>query len=231
VEYALVKETDMHKWTMWVMLALAAMLAGCQSSDQPLWRTVLYNDLPPVVEKTHGMPATDFHDAAVIASGTEENAAFVDAVEVATHKTEADALTLLKSFDTTQNHQVQVLELTHDTAVARYWSDPASKIGRWYARSRAYSLLSPADAICQLALPLANKGSCVTQYTVQDGAVVVYGLCADMSGDPVNFSSTATGGGEQFFVPDATLWNAETHTATLNPAVITLDEEVRYVRP
>jgi hypothetical protein len=177
------------------------------------------------------MPATDLHDARVVARGTEANVAFVDAVEVATHKTEAQALVLLQSFDTTQGHQVQVLTLTHATAVTRYWSDPGSKLGRWYARSWRDHLLSPTEAIHLLALPRVNAGSCVTQYTLRDDAIVVYGLCADMSNDPVNFGPTATGGGEQLFAPDATQWDASTQTASLNPAVITLNEEVRSVQP
>jgi hypothetical protein len=52
-----------------------------------------------------------------------------------------------------------------------------------------------------------------------------------MTGDPINFGVTSTGGGEQLFVSDATTWNAQTMTSSLNPTVITLNEEIRYAKP
>jgi hypothetical protein len=136
-----------------LILTMLMLLAGCQSNEPALWREVSYNG-QLFIEKSHEMPVTNIQDAVIVASGTETSVAFVDAVELATNKTEAQALTLLQSFDTKNGHLVKVIKLTNDTGVTRYWSDPAGKIGRWYANSQANSIWSPSEVIKQLALPL-----------------------------------------------------------------------------
>ncbi len=230
----------MKKWSISIfILAVIIALSGCQNNEPtvgnnqnntPVWREVIYNN-QTFIEKTSNIPVTDIKDATVLATGTETDVAFVNSVETATSKTEAQALSLLQSFDTKNGHNVKILKLTNNTAVTRYWSDPASKIGRWYATSQSNYIFSPVDIIKQLALPLSNTGKFTTLYTLKNEAVVVYGLCADMTWDPINFGPTATGGGEQFFVPYATNWNAQTQTADLSPTVINLDEEIRYAKP
>jgi len=66
----------------------------------------------------------------------------------------------------------------------------------------------------------------VTLYRFKAGLTLIRGACADMTDNPDAFGPYATGGGEQYYAPDATLWVVD--HVELNPAAIELVSELRF---
>ena len=88
------------------------------------------------------------------------------------------------------------------------------------------NLYPPAEARRVLALPLFNTGRYATLYQLKPGVTLIRGWCADMTDISDVFGPYATGGGEQYYIPDATVWIVD--HAELNPDAIELVSELRF---
>jgi hypothetical protein len=161
------------------------------------WK-VVREDGDTLVEFAEETAPTVILDPQVTASGTTDDPAVISAVMDATGSTEEKAVGTLRSFDSSTGTPVQVITLTTGSAMVRYWS--TSAVGRWLTPSGRDELLSPETARQVYALPADNTGENVTLHLVKRGAVLVIGLCADMT-DQSSYGPWATGGGEQFFGP------------------------------
>jgi hypothetical protein len=123
---------------------------------------------------------------------------------------------------------VQILELREPCYASRYSPlDPKEKLGRWYSTSDEDHICLPDKAREWYALPNSNTAMNYTLYRFKEGAIVIFGTCADMTWSPV-FGPYATGGGEQFYAPNATKWVVD--HAELNPLVIELVAELRFAK-
>lgn len=149
-------------------------------------------------------PATDTASATVLASGDKDDPPLLGAVMTSTGYSRAQATELLASYDDSGPKVVRVLRLRRAASVVRY-STPDSRYGRWFAPSGTGTPLSPAQAKAAYALPQSNSAHVASLVSLQPGAEVVHGICADMSQNPA-FGPYAIGGGEQFFAPTATLY-------------------------
>jgi len=216
------------KWLLAVTLVVGVALGivGCGAGTvEPLWATITDGGEVLTYQVTD-VPSTVFRQPLLLASGDVDDPALLAAVEAVTGRTRAQAVELLASYDSSGPAVVEVLQLRSETWVTRYWSDPASKLGRWYAPLLRGRLYSPAEARQWLALPLANTGRYATLYRFRSGLKLIRGLCADMTGNPEAFGPYATGGGEQYYAPDATLWVVD--HVELNPEAIQLVSELRF---
>ncbi len=201
-------------------------LAGCGSGPGALvWGTITDGG-EVLTYQVSDIPSTVLRQPQVLASGDVDDPALLAAVRQVTGRTQAQVVELLTSFDSSGPDVVEVLVLRYDAHVARYWSDPNAKLGRWYAPIVRGQLSLPAEARQFLALPLANTGRYVTLYRFKPGLTLLRGACADMAGNPDAFGPYATGGGEQYYAPDATLWVVD--HVELNPAAIELVSELRF---
>lgn len=201
-------------------------LGGCGGgSDEATWSTILVGDMTLRYQAT-GTPATAITNPIILASGVREAPAVLASVAEVTGRTQQQAVELLSSYDTTGPHLVQVLQLTTAAYVTRYFGDPQYKLGRWYTPSEQDHLCLPDEAIQLFALPLDNNAHSVTLYRLKSGVKLVAGYCADMSWNTEVFPPQATGGGQQFYIPDATRWVVD--HAELNDQAIELISELRY---
>lgn len=190
------------------------------------WEEVTYGDYT-LASVINGVPVSNIQDPIILVSGKTNDPAVIAKVMEVTGKTEEDAVYLLRSFDDTGDNIVQVLQLRQDVKTIRYWPDnPDEKYGRWLTVTEIDTLYSPEGAREYYALPNSNTSLNVTQYRLKPGAIVIYGVCADMTWSEI-FGPYATGGGLQFYAPDATVWVGH---AELNPDVIELETELRYVK-
>lgn len=181
-----------------------------------------------LVYQNRGIPSSTLRTPRVLASGKVSDPDVLAMVQQITGRTEAQAVELLRSFDTSGDQVVQVLELTQPLYTVRYWG-PSDKLGRWYAPVDNSGLLSPAEARRVLALPNSNNAYDVTLYMLKPGAKIISGAVADMSANTEVFGPYATGGGWQYYAPEATVW--VTDHAEINPQVMTLVAEVRFPQP
>ncbi|MCX6377039.1 MAG: hypothetical protein NTU88_13580 [Armatimonadetes bacterium] len=174
------------------------------------------------------IPATEIENPRVLVQGKTEDQAVIDKVREITGYSEDEAKYLLRSWDTSGDRLVQILELREPCYATRYASlNPADKLGRWYSTSDTDNIYLPDKARSWYALPNVNTALNYTLYRFKKGAVVILGTCADMTWSPV-FGPYATGGGEQFYAPNATKWVVD--HPELNPEVIELAAELRFVR-
>jgi len=209
-----------------LLVTVAFGLAGCGSGPAGvLWGTITDGG-EVLTYQVNDIPSTVIRQPQLLASGEVDDLALLAAVREVTGRTEAQAVELLASFDSSGPDLVEVLMLRSDAFVARYWSDPNAKLGRWYAPIVRGQPYLPAEARQLLALPLANTGRCVTLYRFKAGLTLIRGACADMTDNPDAFGPYATGGGEQYYAPDATLWVVD--HVELNPAAIELVSELRF---
>ncbi len=161
------------------------------------WK-VISEDGDTLVEYSEETAPTVILDPQIGASGAADDPAVISAVMDATGSTEEQAVGTLRSFDSSTGAPVQVITLTKSSAMQRYWS--TSTVGRWFTPSGRDELLSPGSARRVYALPANNSGVNVTLHLVKRGAVLITGLCADMTGQD-GYGPWATGGGAQLFGP------------------------------
>ena len=191
------------------------------------WATLEYSG-ETLVYRLNDIPDTEIREPKVLVSGKVEDQAVIDEVRAITGLSEADAKYLLRSWDTSGDKVVQVLELRETCYISRYASlDPKDKLGRWYSTSETDHIYMPDRAREWYALPNINTAMNYTLYRFKKGAIVIFGTCADMTWSPV-FGPYATGGGEQFYAPNATVWVVD--HAELNPKVIELIAELRFAK-
>lgn len=212
-----------------VLLALLTLLAfgGCSGGDGLGlgWSTIVV-DGTTLRFQTTGIPQTALASPTVLASGVREDPELLAAVAQVSGGTVEDAAELLTSYDTSGPHRVTVLQLQCPAYVTRYWGDPEHRLGRWYTPSEPDRIELPSEACRLFALPLDNNAYCVSLYRLKAGVKLVAGYCADMTWNTEFFGPYATGGGEQMFVPEATVWDVD--HAELNPEAIELISELRY---
>ena len=175
--------------------------------------------------QTSNIPATDLSGATLVAVGKADNTVLISKLMEVNSQTEDQVRYFLQSFDTTGSNAIQILKLNKKTYAVRYWG-PSSKLGRWYSFARSNHIDTPSQAIVEFALPVSNNAHYVTLYKLKPGAIVVYGLCADMSWNSPTFGSDAKGGGAQLFAPNATKWVVD--HAEINSDVMELVTELRY---
>ncbi len=167
------------------------------------WRSVRSGD-QELATRVTDIPASGLGGEEVLAGGKVDDPSVLAAVMQETGYSDAEVKALLKSWDTTGNNVVQVLRLTHDVYVTRYTSaNPADQLGRWYMPSETDTVLDPGEARAELALPLANPAVDCALYRVKTGAVVIYGICSNMSNQP-GFGPDSVGGGPQIYIYKAT---------------------------
>jgi hypothetical protein len=191
------------------------------------WKTLVSDD-GTVVFREDGLVATSLGHPKVLATGTEKDASFVSKLCEVTGYSESQASAFLTSYDTTGSNVVKIVQLRSSTVVCRNWG-PSGKLGRWFAPTMVNHLETPQEARARFALPEANTATGCTLYRLKSGAILVSGICADMSQNTPTFGSYATGGGFQFFAPNATQWVVD--HAEINPAVLELLAEIRYPKP
>ncbi len=186
------------------------------------WQTASYGGTT-FVTRTRGIPTSYLRGHRLVAQSSSGDPSFMTKLCEVTHKDSAGAQYMLRSFQSTGSEEVSILQLATDVYVTRYWG-PSDKIGRWYVAIASDRLMSPDEARREYALPDSNNARNVTLYRLRRGTMVVYGGCADMTWNSPVFGPYATGGAEQFFVPDATVWPS----GALNPETTALVEESRY---
>jgi hypothetical protein len=214
-----------------LLLAVLMLLAlgGCGGGgDEAAWSTIVVGDTTLRYQAT-GIPATAMADPVILASGVREDPAVLASVAEVTGRTQQQAVELLSSYDTTGRHLVWVLQLRAAAYVTRYFGSPQSKFGRWYTPSQRDHLQLPDEAMRLFALPLENNAYYASLYRLKPGVKLIAGYCADMTWNTEVFGSYATGGGQQFYAPDATRWVVD--HAELNPEAIELVSELRYPVP
>ncbi len=178
-----------------------------------------------LVFQTSRIPSTDLSGATVLATGRADSAPLISKLMEVNGQTEDQVRYFLTSFDTAGPNAVQVLKLNKEAYAVRYWG-PSSKLGRWYSFAKTYHINTPFEARTAFALPESNNAHYVTLYKLKPGAVVVYGLCADMSWNSPTFGPYAKGGGAQLFAPNSTKWVVD--HAEINSDVMELVSELRY---
>ncbi|MEN6644953.1 MAG: hypothetical protein ABFE08_21140 [Armatimonadia bacterium] len=210
------------------LLVLAALLTlgGCGggAGEVATWSTVVVDGTTLRFQAT-GVPGTAIYGS-LLASGVREDPAVLTTVAQVTGRTREQATELLSSYDTSGSHSLQVLQLRYPTYVTRYWGDPEHKLGRWYTPSQQDYMYLPDEACRLFALPLDNNAYCVSLYRLKAGVVLITGYCADMTWNTEVFGPYATGGGQQIYVPEATVWAGD--HAELNDDAIDLVSELRY---
>ncbi len=95
--------------------------------------------------------------------------------------------------------------LDRDLHVYRYWGGGSGESGFYYSK-KMYT--DRDEAIRDLALPERNTASNVTQYKIPQGTTVIYGNAANMVGVE-GYGMYATGGAEQYFMPNPSLAEKE----------------------
>jgi hypothetical protein len=73
------------------------------------------------------------------------------------------------------------------------------------------------------ALPNVNEATCVTLYRMRKDALLIEGLCGDMTWNS-DYGPYATGGGWQAFARDATLYPP----ARIDPQTMSRTSELRW---
>lgn len=209
-----------------LVLAASLQLGGCGggSSQSVTWSTVTVDDATLRFQAT-GVPGTHVYGP-VLASGTREDATVLTTVAQVTGRSREQVTELLSSYDTTGSHSLQVVRLCYPAFVARYWQEPEHKLGRWYTPSEENHICLPDEACRLFALPLDNNAYCATLYRIKAGAVLIMGYCANMTWNTEVFGPYATGGGQQLYVPEATVWSGD--HAELNSETMELVSELRY---
>jgi len=168
------------------------------------WEMVQFQGMNLVSRKT-GIPATDWGNPTVLASGKVDDQGVIDVIKQVIPRfanNPAKLTDFLKSYDTTGSNVIQVLQLTQDVILVRYWERDR---GRYFGLSQVGSLLSPDEAIRLYALPDNNNGKNNHLMKLKSGAIIILGIASDRSMDP-GFFPTATGGGVQIFCEYATTW-------------------------
>jgi hypothetical protein len=185
------------------------------------WR-VVNQDGYALVLYTGALPRTVLRDPQVTASGAVDDPAVIAAVMAATDSDEQKAKATLRSFDSSTGTPVQVITLSYDAKIVRNWSG-TSTVGRWFTPSDGAPLPSPETARSIYALPADNTGVNATLHLVKPHAVLITGLCADMTDQP-GFGPWATGGGGQLFGPKVSTYPPPAY----DPAVATILSELRW---
>ncbi len=217
------------KWllsSLFIVL-FALSLTGCGAGQTTsIWSTITDGD-EVLTYQVDGIPSTAFRQPRLLASGDATDPTLLTAIQQATGRTETQVAELLASYDCSHS-TVDLLKLRGPAYVVRYWSEPTAKLGRWYAPLPRTGLYAPAEARRVLALPWANTGRYASLYKLNARVLVIRGRCADMTANPEAFGPYATGGGEQYFVPDATRWVVD--HVELNPHTIELVAELRFAQ-
>jgi hypothetical protein len=117
---------------------------------------------------------------------------------------------------------VQVVTLVYRTTTVRNWSG-TSTVGRWFAQANGKPLPTPETARRIYALPADNTGVNATLHLLKPNAVLITGLCADMTDQP-EYGPWATGGGPQLFGPAVSTYPPPAY----DPAVTTILCELRW---
>jgi len=157
--------------------------------DQDGYRLVVY--VRPYAE-------TELTRPAVLAQGTTDDPAVIEAVVSVTGQSEASVKQTLVSYDSSRE-PVTVLRLTRGTVLVRNWSG-TSTVGRWFAPSSGGALPSPEASRAMFALPNGNLALDASLHLVKPGTDLIAGICADMTSQP-GYGPWATGGGAQLFGP------------------------------
>ncbi|MHB1460342.1 MAG: hypothetical protein ACYC1M_03560 [Armatimonadota bacterium] len=203
---------------------ISLLLAGC-GGNAPSEVSTMSAGGEVLAFQTSRIPATDLSGATVLATGKADSAPLISKLMDVNGQTEDQVKYFLKSYDTAGPNAVQVLKLNKETYAVRYWG-PSSKLGRWYSFAKTYHIDTPFMARAAFALPESNNAHYVTLYKLKPGAVVVYGMCADMSWNSPTFGPYAKGGGAQLFAPNATKWVVD-HAEIISD-VMELVSELRY---
>jgi len=185
------------------------------------WR-VVSQDGYALVLYTGAIPRTVLRDPQVAASGAVDDPAVIAAVMAATGYDEPKAKNTLRSYDSSTGTPVQVITLKYDATMVRNWSG-ASTVGRWFARADGAPLPGPEAARRIYALPADNTAVNATLHLVKPHAVLIAGLCSDMTTEP-GYGPWATGGGPQLFAPKASTYPPPAY----DPAVTTILCELRW---
>ena len=185
------------------------------------WR-VVSQDGYALVLYTGAIPRTVLRDPQVEASGAVDDQAVIAAVMAATGYDEPKAKSTLRSYDSSTGTPVQVITLKYDAAMVRDWSG-ASTVGRWFAPTDGAPLPGPEAARRIYALPADNTAVNATLHLVKPHAVLIGGLCSDMTTEP-GYGPWATGGGPQLFAPKASTYPPPAY----DPAVTTILCELRW---
>jgi hypothetical protein len=185
------------------------------------WR-VVSQDGYALVLYTGAIPRTVLRDPQVAASGTVDDPTVIAAVMAATGYDEPKAKSTLRSYDSSTGTPVQVVTLTYHTAIVRNWSG-TSTVGRWFARADAEPLPTPETARRIYALPADNTGVNATLHLVKPNAVLITGICADMTDQP-GYGPWPTGGGPQLFGPAVSTYPPPDY----DPAVTAILCELRW---
>jgi hypothetical protein len=185
------------------------------------WRVVT-QDGYTLVLYTGAVRRTILRDPQVAASGAVDDPAVIAAVMAATGSDEQQAKGTLRSYDTSTGTPVRVITLKYDATVVRNWSG-TSTVGRWFAPTNGEPLPTPETARRVYSLPAGNTAVNATLHLVKPAAVLVTGMCADMT-DQTGFGPWATGGGLQLFGPAVSTYPPPAY----DPAVTTILCELRW---
>ena len=154
--------------------------------------------------------------------GDADDPAVIAAVMTATGYDADKAKATLRSYDTSTGTPVQVITLRYGATVVRDWSG-TSTVGRWFAPTDGAPLPSPETARRIYSLPADNTGVNATLHLVKANAVLITGLCADMTDQP-GYGPWATGGGPQLFGPRVSTYPPPAY----DPSVTTIVSELRW---
>ena len=99
----------------------------------------------------------------------------------------------------------QKIVLDKDLHVFRYWGGGSGESGFYFSK-KMYTDRDKAKR--ELALPERNTAINVTQYKIPRGTTLIYGNTASMVGVD-GFGMKATGGAEQYFLPNPSLAEKE----------------------
>jgi hypothetical protein len=185
------------------------------------WR-VVRQDGHRLVLYTGAVPRTVLRDPLVTASGGVDDPAVIAAVMTATGSSEASAKGTLVSYDSSTGTPVRVITLRHDARMVRNWSG-TSTVGRWFSPTDGAALPSPETARRIYALPADNMAVNVTLHLLKPQAVLITGLCSDMTTQS-GYGPWATGGGPQLFAPKASTYPPPAY----DPTVTTILSELRW---
>ena len=200
----------------WVRLAQAAVVGSDNATaattiEKPgnyavflgkLWRTVR-RDGYRLVRYFGRIPHTALRSPQVVAQGKVDDPQLIAAVAAAGGRNETWAKSTLRSYDTTGERTVRVLKLASPLTLVRNWSQP-STVGRWFDPYVGV-LFPPLRARIVFALPSNNMATDATLHRLKAGAVLIQGVCADMTWSP-DYWPYATGGGEQYFGPNVSTY-------------------------
>jgi hypothetical protein len=184
--------------------------------------SVVSQDGYALVLYTGAIPRTVLRDPQVQASGATDDPAVIAAVMSATGSDEQGARSTLSSYDSSTGTPVQVVTLTYDATMVRNWSG-TSTVGRWFAPTDGEPLPSPETARRIYSLPAGNTAVNATLHLMKPHAVLITGMCADMTDQP-GFGPWATGGGPQLFGPKVSTYPPPAY----DPAVTMILSELRW---